>query len=143
MKYTSVFVIPFLFHAISISSYHLDTSHLLPTRFHLFNHVKTFTPPWAYAERGRGGGSCPSPPGFWVKVYLGSRRALFLNSCQLQSLQLPAAFKKGCFFALVARNFQIFSRSRANPQQKCFCGRRARKFIIAFTCIMYSCMLQI
>ena len=29
----------------------------------------------------------------------------FLNSCQLQSQQLPAAIKKGYFIALVARNF--------------------------------------
>ena len=75
------------------------------------------------------------------------RRALFGNSWQLQSLQLPAAFKNGYFIALLARNFQFFSRSRAYPKKNRFCGRRARKksifnkIFIACTCIMHSCML--
>ena len=92
----------------------------------------------------KGGGSCP----LWILGQGVSRRALFSNSCQLQSLQLPAAFKNGYFIALLARNFQIFSRSRAYPQQKPFFvgGAREKKSIfnkifIACTCIIHSCML--
>ena len=82
----------------------------------------------------------------WILVQGVSRRALSVNSCQLQSLQLPAAIKKSYFIAPVARNFQIFSRSRANRSKISFGDTRARKIVyfllfIAFTCIMYSCML--
>ena len=71
-------------------------------------------------------------------MYLGEH--FFSNSCQLQSLQPPAAFKNGYFIALLARNFQVFSRSCVIRTKISFCGGRARKmvdifyFFIAFTC---------
>ena len=98
---------------------------------------------WASAEGGRGGGQLPPP---WIFGQGVSRRELFLNSCQLQSLQLPAALKKGYFIALVVRNFQIFSRSRANHTKISFCCRRAQKMFDIFTfhsLHMHPCMLKI
>ena len=82
-------------------------------------------------RRGGQGGAVAPPP--WILGQGVSRRSLFLNSCQLQSLQLPAALKKDYFIALVARNFKIFSRSRANRPKIVIFGRRARKLVDIFT----------
>ena len=94
---------------------------------------------WTDPNMGvRRGGQFIQSPGFWIKVYLGEHffstaASCSHYSCQLQSLQLPAALKKGYYIALLALNFQIFSRSRANRPKINFCGRSARKMVDIFT----------
>ena len=96
---------------------------------------------------GQGGGAVAPPP--WILGQGVSRRALFVNSCQLQSLQLPAAQKQGYFSAFVAWIFKFFSRSRAKRPKKLLFQAGAREkwsiFVIyhIFTNIMHSYMLKI